>query len=188
MLEDFGRRKTRLRERLIQIFSLATALVVLALIVNMLVHLEDFLSATEGRENLGKTQAEQDLLDHLEVRVLKAGFLQKHLKSRDIYVPGLVLQIVNKSGETFGNFQLRSRFWKGRQSICIGGISVSDFKPGEHWEVLLKCSDLVLSGMVIYGIGLEDARQGLEYELTLEYKRLRIVLQKKKLAFRLLAQ
>ncbi len=178
MLKDFGQRKTSLGEKLSRIFTIAIGLIIFALIINMLFHLADFIPSDQKRDDKELTQQERRLLERLEVTAIDAGFLKQQAGIREIYVPGVVVRLVNTSEEEIPFMQLRIDFSKEGRSVCVGGLSVTDFKPGENWEVLIKCSDSVFTGTVLYGIDEEDAEAGLDYEMTIEYGRTRIVVLK----------
>jgi hypothetical protein len=186
MLKDFGKRKLSPGERFSRIFTLVMGLIVFALIINMLIHLADFMPS-ERKSNLQElTNKEREILDKLEVSAVDSGFLVQRTSAREIYVPGVVVRIVNTSGEEIPFMRLRIDFSREGQSVCAGGLSITDFKSGENWEVLIKCSDSVFTGTVLYGIKEEDALKGLEYEMTIELGRSQIIVLQDILSFKLL--
>jgi hypothetical protein len=186
MLKDFGHRKISLGERLSRIFAIIMGLIIFALIINMLLHLADFMPSEQKKSLKALNQQEKEILDKLDVSAVEAGFLKQQTGSREIYVPGVVVRIVNTSEEEIPFMRLRMDFSKDDQSVCAGGLSVTDFKAGENWEILIKCSDSVFTGMVIYGIKEEDAKAGLDYELTIEIGRTQITFLQGSLPFKLL--
>lgn len=185
MLKDFGQHKTSLGEKLSRIFPFVMGLIIFALIINMLFHLADFIPSNQKTVLKELTQEQRELLEKLEVTAIDAGFLKQQSGTREIFVPGVVVRLVNTSEEEISLIQLRIAFSKDGQSVCMGGLSVTDFKSGENWEVLIKCSDSVFTGTVLYGISEEDAKAGLEYELTVEFGRIRTVVLKDALPFKI---
>ena len=186
MLKDFGQRKTSLGEKLSRVFTLAMGLIIFALIINMLIHLADFIPTDRQNDHSKLTPQDRELLENLEVTAIEAGFLKQRSGSREIYVPGVVVRLVNTSEEEIPSMRLRIDFSKAGRSVCMGGLSVTDFKAGENWEVLIKCSDSVFTGTVLYGIDEEDAKAGLEYEMTIEFRHTPIVCLQDELPFKLL--
>lgn len=186
MLKDFGHRKISLGDRLSRIFTFALGLIVFALIINMLIQLADFLPSDQKRDLKELTQQERTLMDRLEVTAVDAGFLKQKSGTREIYVPGVVVRLVNTSEDEIPSMRLRIDFSKAGRSVCVGGLSVTDFKSGENWEVLIKCSDSVFTGQVLYGIGEEDAKAGLEYEMTIENGHIQITFLQGKVPFKIL--
>ena len=185
MLKDFGKQKTSLGEKLSRIFAFIMGLIIFALIINMLMHLAGFMPSDQKRSFNKLTQEEKELLDKLEVTAIDAGFLKQQSGSREIFVPGVIVRLVNTSEDEIPAMRLRMDFSKDGQSVCVGGLSVTDFKPGENWEVLIKCSDSVFTGTVLYGIKEEDAKAGLEYEMTIEYASIQVVVLKDVLPYKI---
>jgi hypothetical protein len=186
MLKDFGHHKISLGERLSRIFTFVLGLIVFALIINMLFQLADFLPSDQKRDLKELAQQERTLMERLEVTAVDAGFLKQQAGAREIYVPGVVVRLVNISEDEIPAMRLRMDFSRDGRSVCVGGLSVTDFKSGENWEVLIKCSDSVFTGTVLYGISEEDARAGLEYELTIEIGRTQAVFLQDSLPYKLL--
>jgi len=151
----------------------------------MLIHLADFLPTDQKRDLKEHTQPERTLMDRLEVTAVDSGFLKQQAGAREIYVPGVVVRLVNTSEDEIPAMRLRLDFSKDGQSVCVGGLAVTDFKPGENWEVLIKCSDSVFAGTVLYGIKEEDAKAGLEYEMSIEIGSTQVVVLKDVLPYKI---
>jgi hypothetical protein len=103
-----------------------------------------------------------------------------------IYMPQLELQLVNSSKKTFAQIILEGRFSRGDQFICGGRSYANELEPGEVRRVSVKCVESGFTGAVIYGIGLEDARQGLEYEIVLKTEEISVIALSDTLIFKLL--
>lgn len=168
MLEDFGKKKLRFRDRLPQIFSFVIGIVILALGVNVLISLNNYMPRKQKREFADIILKSQELLKGLEVAVIDAGYYRKSTSTREIYVPALVIQIINVSYKKIGNVWLSTQFMKGEQSICGSNLQTNDLMPGEDRHLIMKCSDFVLTGTVLQGIGLIDAEKGIEFELSIQ--------------------
>ncbi len=187
MFKDFGERKIDPRDRVVRIFGLITSAIVLALIAYVVLLLANVIPTDQSREYQRRVDRGRLILANLDLSITEAGFLKNPTSAgHDIYMPQLIVRIENRSQETFAQMSLECRFSRGRQSICGGRAFVNDFRPEESRALRLRCVESMLAGAVISGIGLEDARQGLEYELTLTTENIRIVAMRGRLPFELL--
>ena len=161
MFKDIGTNKTDPRDRAAKVFSLVISCIVFALIAYVVLLLANVIPTAESREYNRRIHRGQEVLEILGPEVVEAGFIRKATSAkRDIYMPQLVLQLINSSEERFDQVVLECRFSKGDQSICGGKAYANNLRSGELRRVTLKCVESVFTGAVIYGIGLEDARQG----------------------------
>jgi hypothetical protein len=169
------------------VISWATSFLVFALLIYVVLLLLNVVPADQSREYKRRAQRRQEILAALNIEVSQAGFIKRRTSSqRDMYTPQLVIQISNTSSETFTQLSLECRFSRKGQFICGGRVYANDLKPGEGRKITLKCTELMLTGAIVYGIGLGDAEKGLDYEVTLVSEDIRVVVFEGRLAFKLL--
>ncbi len=187
MFKDFGQHKVDPRDRAVRVFILVTSATVLALIVYVVLLMANIIPTDQSREYKRRLDRGQQILSHLDISITEAGFIKKPTSAgHDIYMPQLIVQIKNESQETFSQMSLECRFSRGRQAICGGRTFVNDFRPEESRGLRLRCAESMFTGAVIFGIGRDDAYQGLDYELTLITENIRVVVLRNRLAFKLL--
>ncbi len=176
MFKDIGTNKTDPRDRAAKVFSLVISCIVFALITYVVLLMANVVPTDESREYERRMRRGQEVLEILGPEVVEAGFIRKATSAkRDIYMPQLVLQLANTSDRRFDQIVLECRFSRGDQSICGGRAFANDLKPGEVRRVTLKCVESGFTGAVIYGVSLEDARQGLEYEIILRTEKIGVI-------------
>jgi hypothetical protein len=187
MFDLYGRHRTDPRDRAVRIFAKFVSLIVLALLIYVVLLLANIVPSEQGRIFRERQQRSREILDGLDISLLEAGFIRTPTSDlRDIYMPQLVFRVANLARETFVEMSLECRFIRGKQFICGGRAYLNDLKPDEARTVTLKCVESVFTGSVVYGIGLEEARRGLEYEVVLVAGRHRIIARRDSLAFELL--
>jgi hypothetical protein len=168
MFKDFGHRKIDPKDRAVRVFSLVVSGIVLVLIIYVVLLLANLIPTSESREYESRIRRGQEILEILEPFVVEAGFVKKPTSAgHDIYMPQMIIQLSNGSEKHFSQITLECRFRKGDQEICGGRSYANDLEPGETRRVTIKCVESMFTGAVIYGVGLEDAKKGLEYRLKL---------------------
>lgn len=188
MFKDFGQRKSDPRDLAVRIFGLVTSAIVLALIIYVVLLLANAIPTDQSREYQRRIDRGQQILAHLDIAIVEAGFLKNPTSAgHDIYMPQLIVRVINRSQEVFSQMSLECRFSRGQQSICGGRAFLNDYSPEESRTLRLRCVESMFTGAVIFGIGLEDAREGLDYELTLITENIRVVALRGRLAFRLIS-
>jgi hypothetical protein len=169
------------------VISWATSFLVFALLIYVVLLLLNVVPSDQSRQYRRRIQRGKEILAALNIEVSQAGFIRRRISSqRDIYMPQLIIRILNTSAEPFTQLSLECRFSRKGQFICGGRSYANDLKPGEGRKITLKCTELMLTGSIVYGIGLEDAEKGLDYEVTLVSEDIRVVALEGRLAFRLL--
>jgi hypothetical protein len=187
MFKNIGTHKLDPRDKAVRIFSLVTSCIVFAMITYVVLLMANVIPTAESREYERRQRRGQEILEILDPEVVEAGFIRKATSAdRDIYMPQLVLRLANSSNERFEQIVLECRFSKGEQSICGGRAYANDLKPGEVRRVTLKCVESMFTGAVIYGIGLEDARRGLEYEIILRAENIGVIALTDTLVFKVI--
>jgi len=187
MFKDIGQHKIDPRDRAVKLFVLTTSTIVFALIIYMVLLLANVIPTAESREYQRRIRRGQEILEILDIQVVEAGFIRKATSAqKDIYMPQLVLQLMNSSKKKFTQIILECRFSRGDQFICGGRSYANEFEPREVRKVSVKCVESGFTGAVIYGIGLEDARQGLEYEIVLKTEEISVIALTDTLTFKLL--
>jgi len=187
MFKDIGNHRVEPRDRAAKLFTLFTSCIVFALIIYVVLLLANIIPTDESREYERRLQRGQEILEILGPEVVESGFIQKATSAkRDIFMPQLVLQLVNSSEKRFDQIILECRFSKGDQSICGGRAYANDLKPGELRRVTLKCVESVFTGAVIYGVSQEDAKQGLEYEIILRTENISVIALSDTLPFKVI--
>ena len=175
MFKDIGRTKIHPKDRMVRLFSLVTSSIVFALIIYVVLLLANIIPTKEKHEYERRLQRSQELLEILDISVTQAGFIKKATSAgRDIYMPQMVIQITNTSEDTFEQIVLESYFTRAKQRICGGRSYANQLRPQESRQVILKCVESSLTGAIIFGIGLEDAKNGLDYDLTLAAEQIRV--------------
>jgi len=187
MFKNIGQHKVDPRDRAARLFGLIVSSIVFALIIYVVLLLANVIPTAESREYERRLRRGQEILDILDMQVVDAGFIRKSTSAqKDIYMPQLVLRLQNSSEETFPQIILECRFTRGDQFICGGRSFANELEPGEVRRVSMKCVESGFMGAVIYGVGLEDARQGLEYEIVLKTENITVVAFTDTLKFQLL--
>lgn len=168
MFKDFGKHTIHPKDRAARIFSLIVSSIVLVLIVYVVLLLANVIPTSVSREYDRRIRRGQEILELLEPLVVQAGFVKKPTSAGyDIYMPQLTIQLSNGSDKHFSQITLECRFRRGDQEICGGRSYANDLEPGETRRITIKCVESMFTGAVIYGIGLEDAKKGLEYRIQL---------------------
>ncbi len=187
MFKNIGQQELHPRDRAAKLFALIVSAIVFALIIYVVLLLANVIPTAESREYERRIRRGQEILEILDMQVTDAGFIRKATSAqKDIYMPQLALQIVNSSGKKFTQITLECRFSKGDQFICGGRSYANELEPGEVRTVLLKCVESGFTGAVIYGVGLEDAKQGLEFEIVLKAEKITVIALRDTLTFKLL--
>jgi hypothetical protein len=124
---------------------------------------------------------EKTLSQSFDVLVVRSGFQKKSTGTRDIYVPCLLVQATNSSAMTSKPANLRAGFLRNGRAFCMAQGMVPALKPGETWEIWLKCIDFVGFGSVAWGLTLAETTEGMDFEVYLESSGVSIVVTKDKL-------
>jgi hypothetical protein len=124
---------------------------------------------------------EKALSQTFDVIVMQSGFRKRTSGQRDVYVPCLLVRAVNISSLASKPATLEAEFLKSGRTFCRAMGIVPSLKPGENWEVWLKCIDSVGFGSVAWGISLAETTEGMDYELYLGSGGVSIVIVKDKL-------
>lgn len=168
MFKDFGKHTIHPKDRAARAFSLIVSSIVIVLIIYVVLLLANVIPTSESREYERRIRRGQEILELLEPFVVESGFVKKPTSAGyDIYMPQMTIQLSNGSEKHFSQITLECRFRRGDQEICGGRSYANDLEPGETRRVTIKCVESMFTGAVIYGISLEDAREGLEYRLRL---------------------
>jgi hypothetical protein len=187
MFENLGPQKGSPRDRVHKITSFIISAIVFALMIYVVLLLANIIPSEESREHKRRLKRGQEILSILKIEVSEGGFVKKLTSSQQvIYMPQLVVRMINTSKETFPQASLECRFTRAKQFICGSAVTVNNLEPGVSRKVTLKCVDLSITGSVIYGIGLEDAKKGLNYTVTLSTEKISVLALTDTVPFRLL--
>jgi hypothetical protein len=124
---------------------------------------------------------ETNLSQKLDIVVIQSGYRKKFTGERNIYVPSLLVRATNISDLTSDAVNLTVAFLKNHRTLCTARSTVPALKPGEYWEIWLKCIDFVGFGSVAWGLTLAETTEGLDYVISLSSGRASIVIVKDKL-------
>lgn len=118
---------------------------------------------------------ETELSRDLDVLVVRTGFQKRVSGERDIYVPCLLVRTANVSERTSKPVTLRAEFFKKDRIFCTAVNRVPALRPGEAYELWLKCIDFVGFGSVAWGLSLAGTTEGMGAEISLVSGRASIV-------------
>ncbi len=187
LFKDIGQHKVHPKDRAVRIFSLFTSSIVFALIIYVVLLLANIIPTKEKHEYERRLQRSRELLEILDISLTQAGFVKKATSAgRDIYMPQLVIRITNTSQSTFDQIVLESYFTREKQRICGGRSYANQLRPQESRLVTLKCVESTFTGAIIFGIGLQDAKNGLDYNLTLKTEQIQVTALEGSLEFNIL--
>lgn len=131
---------------------------------------------------LAAIKAEENALSRdFDIVVVRAGFQKRTSGRRDLYVPCLLVRTANLTEQTSRSVTLGAEFLKKDRIFCAARNRVPPLKPGETWEIWLKCIDFVGFGSVAWGLSLAETTEGMTFEIVLNSGRASIVAAKDKL-------
>jgi hypothetical protein len=140
------------------------------------------LPSTKEKKALARMRLEEESLSKsFEILVLRSGFQRKSTGARDIYVPCLLVQVVNSSGQGSQPATLRAIFLRNGQFFCGTAGSVPALEPGAGCELWLKCIELVGFASVARGLSLAETTERMDYDVVLESGRVSVVAARDKL-------
>jgi hypothetical protein len=156
----------------------AAAVAVFALGLGLLGVLNSIPSIKEKRA-LAKIRLEEEALSKsFEVWVARSGYQRKSTGARDIYVPCLLVQVVNSTAARSRPATMRATFLRNGQSFCAAAGSVPVLEPGAGCELWLKCIELTGFGAVARGVSLAETTEPMDYMVWLGSGGVSIVIAK----------
>lgn len=129
------------------------------------------LNVPSGKEKkaLAAIRAEETALARdFDVVVIRSGFQRKAGDSRDIYVPALLVRTANCGERATPRVTLRAKFMKKEgRTFCASANGLPSLRPGETYEIWLKCVESFGFGSVAWGLSLAETTEGMDFEVTL---------------------
>ena len=121
---------------------------------------------------------EKSLARSFDVLVLRSGFQKKGRGQGDIYVPAVLVQIINRSKTPSKPSVLSIRFLQKDRTFCRDQGRIPSLAAEEIWEGWLKCVELTGFGSVVWGVSLPEMATRMDYEISLESGRAAITIAK----------
>jgi len=139
------------------------------------------IPSIKEKKALAKIRLEEAELSRSFVAgVVRSGFQRKSTGARDIYVPCLLVQVVNTAASASKPATLRAAFQRNGGSFCAAAGSLPGLEPGAGCEIWLKCIELTGFGAVARGVSLAETTEPMDYTVWLESGRVSIVVTKDK--------
>jgi hypothetical protein len=162
------------------IFLSAASLFVIG--IGLLGVLNGIPNAREKRA-LAKIQAEEEALSRsFDVLVIRSGFQKRSTGARDIYIPSLLVMVTNSSPLVSKQALVKADFLKNGRTFCMAQGLVPELRAGASCEIWLKCIELMAFGSVARGVSLAETTDGMDFIISLEARRVSVVVAKNKLS------
>jgi hypothetical protein len=174
-------------EILNKVILIIPVMLVFVIGVSLIVHFSGQLSTKDKKALQVRKELEKELLSKIPVIVRDAGYTRRNTGAGDVYIPSLLVQVMNVDTEPKDRLVLLAEFGRGGRSFCSGSISVYHLPPGESREAQIKCLEPTGFGAIATGLSLMETTAPLTYELWLQAGGLRIKVAENSFSFNLLS-
>jgi hypothetical protein len=118
--------------------------------------------------------------------VRDAGYSRRSTEAGLIYIPSLIVQVMNTGSDARGRLLLYALFDKAGRTFCSGSSSVYHLPPAETCETQIKCLESTGFGAVAKGLRLLETTTPLTYELYLVAGDVRVKITEGRISFKTL--
>jgi hypothetical protein len=168
VFQDYKKEKPGFLEILNKVVLIIPVILFLVVVVTLIVHFSGQLSSKDKKALRARHEREEALLSQIPVIVRDAGYSRRNIGSGEIYVPSLLVQVMNTDSGAQDRILLYAIFDRDGRPFCSGSISVYHLPPAESREVQIKCLESTGFGAIVKGLGLMETTTPLTYELYLQ--------------------
>jgi hypothetical protein len=186
VFQDYKKERPRFLEILNKVILIIPVILVFVVGVSLIVHFSGQLSTKDKKALQARNEMEKALLSKISVIVRDAGYTRRSTASGDVYIPSLLVQVMNMDAEPKDRLVLLAAFSRGGRSFCSGSTSVYHLPPGESREVQIRCLEPTGFGAIAKGLSLMETTAPLTYELWLRAGDVRIKVAEDGLSFKIL--
>jgi hypothetical protein len=186
VFQDYKKQKPVFLEVLNKIILIIPVILVFVVGVSLIVHFSGQLSSKDKKALRARNEMEKALLSKIPVIVRDAGYSRRSTESGPIYVPSLLVQVMNTDSNPQDRLLLYAIFNKSGQPFCSGSVSVYHLPPAESREAQIKCLESTGFGAVVRGLSLLETTTPLTYELFLQAGDVSVKVAEDSLSFKLL--
>ena len=167
MFQHYQKERPGFLEILNKIILIIPVILFLVAVVSMIVYFSGQLSSKDKKALRARVEKEEALLSQIHVLVRDAGYSRRSTDAGPLYVPTLIVQVMNSGSEARGQLLVYALFDKGGRTFCSGSSSVYHLPPAEARETQIKCLESTGFGAIAKGLSLLETTTPLTYELFL---------------------
>jgi hypothetical protein len=186
VFQDYKKERPGFLEILNKVVLIIPVILFLVVAVSLIVRFSGQLSTKDKKALQARVEKENALLSKTSVIVRDAGYTKRSTESGDVYIPSLLVQVMNTDSDARDRLLLYAIFTRRGQPFCSGSISVYHLPPGESREVQIRCLEPTGFGAIAKGLSLMETTAPLTYELFLQAGDVRIKVAEDGLSFKIL--
>jgi hypothetical protein len=186
VFQDYKKERPGFLEILNKVVLIIPVVLLLVIGVSLIVHLSGQLSTKDKKALQVRVEKENELLSKTSVIVRDAGYTKRSTGSGDVYIPSLLVQVMNIDSDAQDRLLLYAIFIRRGQPICSGSISVYHLPSAESREAQVRCLESTGFGAVVRGLSLMETATPLTYELFLQAGDVSVKVAQDSLSFKIL--
>ena len=187
MYTEYTERKTSFLEKIKKLFLVILSISIFIVGIIIIVHMMNILPGKQKKAYDELAKKEEELLKRIDLSIIEAGYLKRSAGIQDVYVPALVVQTTNTSEQACEQLMLTAYFERERKNICKDSIAITNLKPGETREILLKCLESLAFGTVFKGLSLIQTSKELQYDIWIDSEGASIEIVEGRIKFNILS-
>lgn len=186
MFQDYKKERPGFLEILNKVILIIPVILFFVVGVSLIVHFSGQLSTKDKKALRARNEMEKALLSKIPVIVRDAGYSRRSIESGPIYVPSLLVQVMNTDSDTQDRLLLYAIFKKSGRPFCSGSISVYHLPAAESREAQIKCVESTGFGAIAKGLSLMETTTPLTYELFLQAGDVSVKVAEDSISFKIL--
>jgi len=186
VFQHYKKERPGFLEILNKIILIIPVILFLVAVVSLVVHFSGQLSPKDKKALQERAEKEEALLSQIYVFVRDAGYSRRSTDAGPIYVPTLIVQVMNTGPDAQGRLLLYALFDKAGRTFCSGSSSVYHLPPAETRETQIKCLESTGFGAVARGLSLLETTTPLTYQLYLVAGDVRVKIAEDRISFKTL--